>query len=116
MRISDWSSDVCSSDLNGAITLGYGNPCAFRKVANSAIRAASTILSHTPQIKKAPTSARNPSRKIFSKAPSFLRFGMPAMSDSPKFMGSELSSQLFWDQALPEYGLDRKSKRLNSSH
>src|SRR3546814_3396478 len=29
---------------------------------------------------------------------------MPAMSDSPKFMGSELSSQLFWDQALPEYG------------
>src|SRR3546814_13825785 len=42
--------------------------------------------------------------KIFSKAPSFLRFGMPAMSDSPKFMGSELSSKLFWDQALPEYG------------
>src|SRR3546814_4325735 len=27
MRISDWSSDVCSSDL-GAQALGYSRPCA----------------------------------------------------------------------------------------
>src|SRR3546814_18941088 len=32
MRISDWSSDVCSSDLNGKLTDHHGKTVDFRNV------------------------------------------------------------------------------------
>src|SRR3546814_2115401 len=38
MRISDWSSDVCSSDLGGALVSQAGNPAASVKPADCAAR------------------------------------------------------------------------------
>src|SRR3546814_14557371 len=32
MRISDWSSDVCSSDLDGQLVIAVGNDGQFRKL------------------------------------------------------------------------------------
>src|SRR3546814_9767192 len=38
MRISDWSSDVCSSDLGGALVSQAGNPAVSVKPADCAAR------------------------------------------------------------------------------
>src|SRR3546814_8678981 len=43
MRISDWSSDVCSSDLNG-----YGHPAGFRTVVDETRFAARAEPAHVP--------------------------------------------------------------------
>src|SRR3546814_4951115 len=45
MRISDWSSDVCSSDLNGSLNFGAGNDGSVTQVsgANSTATVTGTV-------------------------------------------------------------------------
>src|SRR3546814_17383912 len=52
MRISDWSSDVCSSDLFWNKTGGHINPLALaRGLAHAVVDKGGVLYSHTPAIR-----------------------------------------------------------------
>src|SRR3546814_20311653 len=44
MRISDWSSDVCSSDLNAALMPGEAKALAERKMAEVSVRSVTSTI------------------------------------------------------------------------
>src|SRR3546814_7574111 len=97
MRISDWSSDVCSSDLFG---LGTSDLAAIATLAPS--RAARSAIAR-PMPREAPVMKR-----VW-----LLRVGMErewGMGDEGN-EGNEASLALSGRR-----GVDRKSTRLNSSH
>src|SRR3546814_3651093 len=91
MRISDWSSDVCSSDLHRPPTLGHSPVDAAHE---SDIRG-----SHQPLLPKqleSPGSLAGHDRAPVGPLPS------PPLPDA--------------DRRVPPRRPDRKSTRLNSSH
>src|SRR3546814_9220055 len=99
MRISDWSSDVCSSDLHIRIQLGHA-------------------LKHTGQLGEADAayavaSQSCPGQMEPLKCRAHLARDTGRIADAIGYFQQLLESEL-GDQAAAE--IDRKSTRLNSSH
>src|SRR3546814_8483938 len=99
MRISDWSSDVCSSDLTAAVAKSPVKPAATPK--------------HAPP----PPEPRAPSKRVVRAV------GVQLNEDDIR----DMSEDEYMDDAqlgffhtrllhMREEVLDRKSTRLNSSH
>src|SRR3546814_2256660 len=102
MRISDWSSDVCSSDLRG-VAFGDHVDRAHQPEQRHEHQWDQDIEYHRP--------ASSPLRG--------LRLGRMSLSLSALMVGatmSGVSSGGTEDDALPALPIDRKSTRLNSSH
>src|SRR3546814_7571845 len=100
MRISDWSSDVCSSDLNAA------NPNSPKQLMNIVIPVATLIsvdVWRSLVYKAETTSSKKRNVNGISGYVSFHVVSIFAIA---------------WCQSvgLAEANLDRKSTRLNSSH
>src|SRR3546814_2478910 len=87
MRISDWSSDVCSSDLKGDLLLMRGGipPVRGRKIEYFRSKRFTSRISDPPKVAPRPIAIN-------------------AVSSAAKLAGEASSSE------------DRKSTRLNSSH
>src|SRR3546814_7714184 len=99
MRISDWSSDVCSSDLVGIATAG-------------AVQSGHPLLDETHYL----TRALSPYTDLRLAPLSELldgRFAVIAVTDSIPIEAGERPRLAAWVEAG---GVDRKSHRLNSSH
>src|SRR3546814_7553494 len=105
MRISDWSSDVCSSDLKRA------------KFSENAILAASwEYVGNEPYASNCPgMTSRGAARALQidekDKSRAIQRAHNPPMQGPAVNGGVSLTPG-----AYNEIGLDRKSTRLNSSH
>src|SRR3546814_413272 len=104
MRISDWSSDVCSSDLNGLLSLQRraGKPDLRRGSRSSASdsgkpRSAREMTEHTDKSPQKP--GRTPPRKRAGKARS--PDGKRAMRPNDKLAGEKAAAP-----ALPTTGPD----------
>src|SRR3546814_3807075 len=104
MRISDWSSDVCSSDLNGRITSLSGalamRPTSALTFELGAVYNHSRVDDLSPQI-----------LPVFAAAPA--RLGRIPNVASHAVRGSINYATMVGDE---DFRVDRKSTRLNSSH
>src|SRR3546814_4096871 len=118
MRISDWSSDVCSSDLEGYFTAGYGNYNRINlegaiEVTPSpdkfGIRLAATYVDADSYIKN--RLPEGPSTAAAGGA-SGLNFNTGRSPGGTQSYGLRLSMR--WKPV--DTVEDRKSTRLNSSH
>src|SRR3546814_5519827 len=104
MRISDWSSDVCSSDLNRLVDWDRVNDGKVRlSVGAVAVETGNFRYFDTK-------SERLDARHILASGA--LPPGLPPV---------EIDGIWYWDGGLVsntplEYVVDRKSKRLHSSH
>src|SRR3546814_3359360 len=110
MRISDWSSDVCSSDL------ATGKPVSLTAFADRAVSAACAGI-----------LATHPIDTIFCFSGQMAQY-LPAQAqrvimdfvdvDSAKFAGytDDARVPMAWMMRREARLLDRKSTRLNSSH
>src|SRR3546814_3749488 len=118
MRISDWSSDVCSSDLShwNGVGDGEGGRCAVLSRA---------VLSYSrKRSEENKASGKKSSR--FQRHGSILRFGSSFAPDHGGVSRVRLGRGLFPFRETPARGRfmarietpspDRKSTRLNSSH
>src|SRR3546814_5156799 len=92
MRISDWSSDVCSSDLLGQV---------IRNLIDNAISFSPTGGTITVAVR------REPRHVVFT-----------VTDDGPGIPAENLESifDRFYSERPSSEALDRKSTRLNSSH
>src|SRR3546814_6325241 len=141
MRISDWSSDVCSSDLFWNKTGGHINPLALaRGLAHAVVDKGGVLYSHTPAIRferegghwvvrtpfgqvhaRALILASNAYTDTFSStlAPSVANQVVPVVSwqmATAPLPDVVRSAVIPGRQALSDtHGEDRKSTRLNSS-
>src|SRR3546814_9889897 len=100
MRISDWSSDVCSSDLS----LSY-----FRRCLDEIVPQFDYFAEWMEEIKS--TILRD-NRQLMDKC-KFVNDGLNEVLSSVtgRFESFDRNSQTFWENIS-----DRKSTRLNSSH
>src|SRR3546814_3500547 len=98
MRISDWSSDVCSSDLVEAAGIGFGE---VEHVVDQAEQVAAAVVD-VPHVLAVARVAERPQRLLLQQL---------GESDD----GIERRAQLVTHHRQ-ELRLDRKSTRLNSSH
>src|SRR3546814_6056519 len=98
MRISDWSSDVCSSDLGWAVT--KSGPL-HAELDNEPSIASPWLYNFVGQPWQTQAIVRAAMRRIWTNSPS----GISGNDD----LGA-MSSWYVWS------ALDRKSTRLNSSH
>src|SRR3546814_7840618 len=102
MRISDWSSDVCSSDLNGALTLTsvrVGSKGAIARFAEITDRTAAEGLRGT--------------------ALTVPRASLPPLGEGEYYHVDLVGLPVVTDAGTPAgrvVAVDRKSTRLNSSH
>src|SRR3546814_6730763 len=98
MRISDWSSDVCSSDLQSIVCQ------RFERVEGELARTTDIGFRYFADIGERPAG----------------RPGDQPPAHDPPAVGVEQQRQPAVEQAghrkVPEIELDRKSTRLNSSH
>src|SRR3546814_5669225 len=120
MRISDWSSDVCSSDLFGINFAAYVGLGAVRaKVVGAADRAPTPaeLGEMTGLVDKAMCDgALGLSTGLFYAPQSFAkRDEVVALAKAAAAKGGIYDSHLR-DESSYTIGLDRKSTRLNSSH
>src|SRR3546814_10859257 len=99
MRISDWSSDVCSSDL-GNVTIQSDNAFLPQSVRDE------LALQGIDEFKLGTTNANLPVRKNDTRR-ELQRYVVGANGEFDLF-----GSSARWDV----YYQDRKSTRLNSSH
>src|SRR3546814_2501714 len=98
MRISDWSSDVCSSDLRRIIeSMAQRLGLPMSKVVCSIERHANTSAASVPL--------------AFDEA---VRDGR--IKPGHLVLMEAIGGGLAWGAGLVRYGADRKSTRLNSSH
>src|SRR3546814_2101952 len=106
MRISDWSSDVCSSDLGGVnvltkyIATQYGKQNIRCNAVLPGVHLGEEALARTPE----------QSLKNLAEHCMLPRLGVP--EDIAKAVAFLASDDAFYITAQ----LDRKSTRLNSSH
>src|SRR3546814_6642421 len=104
MRISDWSSDVCSSDLLRALNLPVGYDDWRAAVVLSKSGGSATLGFEDGSRGQMPEGNANwPKRGVGGRAFDFLKPGdvIPVKKD---------------DAAYALQQIDRKSTRLNSSH
>src|SRR3546814_3917702 len=94
LRISDWSSDVCSSDLSALAVLAMTAASAQDRTTAPALSAAPD-----PAAFREPPADTRPNTLYFWMNGNVTREGIDA----------DLT-------AMRDIGLDRKSTRLNSSH
>src|SRR3546814_6920173 len=102
MRISDWSSDVCSSDLKAGI------PSQLEGCHTTLIDGY-VVDGHVPV---------NIVRKLLRDRPDIVGITLPGMPTGSPGMGGEKTAP-FTVFSVPKNGErsgDRKSTRLNSSH
>src|SRR3546814_2934631 len=120
MRISDWSSDVCSSDLTPAQLCSHDDPTILslervREIANGAGAALTEKYQHIQWSVDGLTHARK-ARTVadqLRKMPGIVEAEASAVGAiSVEFSRSELTEAEI-RKALAQ---DRKSTRLNSSH
>src|SRR3546814_2792679 len=106
MRISDWSSDVCSSDLPGAGFSGRPDKLAMlpRRCARLAGDAGAAL--------GAAATRRAARRNLPARGRAL--YGLLSLRGMERFPDGALWSELADRNALDEE--DRKSTRLNSSH
>src|SRR3546814_6517660 len=106
MRISDWSSDVCSSDLLAPARGGLAFPPVGSDALAESLRpkAEGGVLERKGQVEVISSLERDG-----SAVPRDLRWGVYVVFEAP----SDYARRCF-----KEYGLatDRKSTRQNSSH
>src|SRR3546814_7049626 len=95
MRISDWSSDVCSSDLGGVAGSGQGIACHRFRGSYIAVLAEARLEGGRPRVDRL-VAAVDCGRLI-----------------NPDVVRQQIESGLIFGMAT---ALDRKSTRLNSSH
>src|SRR3546814_1958963 len=102
MRISDWSSDVCSSDLDGSLqrTAKFRGPDLDSAVAAELVAVAGRI--------------NNAVRRLGSGWSIFVEAQRSEAATYPDSQFPEAASALL--DAERKAGLDRKSTRLKSSH
>src|SRR3546814_10545917 len=105
MRISDWSSDVCSSDLDRRVTTARDQA----RIASDALRAASVRVqagrASPLEQQRADVARINADANVERQ----LRLAEAARANLARRIGRPI------DGALDDT-LDRKSTRLNSSH
>src|SRR3546814_3036330 len=127
MRISDWSSDVCSSDLQDLRTedgIAYGDVIEgvdFDYVAKlTALNAVSLA-----GMASAPPPPADVSIEGAVTADTTLKWTRPPASQAPNLAGYKIYWRLTTDPQwthgvyvgdVAQHTLDRKSTRLNSSH
>src|SRR3546814_10389063 len=99
MRISDWSSDVCSSDLTDALLL-------LQAVLSLTSINAMTLVAAMHERRQAAADAR--------AAEARLRDAVDSMGDAFELYDADDRLALYNDQGSTL--VDRKSTRLNSSH
>src|SRR3546814_3742321 len=105
MRISDWSSDVCSSDLRSS------DPWRGHRVPVRSLRAATWRDSLPAPVAPCPVRAEaGPPRDIDRRRPA-----PPVPGGREVRLPLSLSNHFLHDAAIDKE-LDRKSTRLNSSH
>src|SRR3546814_5214101 len=109
MRISDWSSDVCSSDLIGhAIAASRPSNIHFTKRRHI-----------NPQMDRRRRKQKSP-RSLGGFLSNFrANFAAADMSGKSGFVGGQIKTPIVKGQqvdALARHVGDRKSTRLNSSH
>src|SRR3546814_7610143 len=110
MRISDWSSDVCSSDLSDYFPSPYANEVAARAANNNALPPDLSLITKAREggkdyIYSLLTGFQNPPKNL----PAELKPGT-GLHYNPYFANLNLA------MAPPLTKGDRKSTRLNSSH
>src|SRR3546814_4816834 len=106
MRISDWSSDVCSSDLHSRHDVADSQPGVFMTFI--ALLASSLLLSSAASAQAATRYDLNCKNKV-----TVMRIGSTTREtvSSPKRLSIDLAAKLWCSRHE-----DRKSTRLNSSH
>src|SRR3546814_3417752 len=114
MRISDWSSDVCSSDLWIAAVAGYalGGGCELAMMADFII-AADTARFGQPEIKLGVAPSMGGSQRL-TRAVGKAK-AMEMCLTGRMMNAREAESANLVARVVPE-SEDRKSTRLNSSH
>src|SRR3546814_1062838 len=111
MRISDWSSDVCSSDLRIDLLVDATHPFAARITDNAE---AACRLSGTPRllVERPPWQAVAGDDWILVPDAEAAADALPGLAERVFLSVGRQEVEAF--SALPR--LDRKSTRLNSSH
>src|SRR3546814_4981978 len=114
MRISDWSSDVCSSDLQGTEQLRLKGKRQFR---NFVQEQRPTI----GRLEQAVGRSRRARKCAFAMAEEHglhHRFGQSRAVDRNEILVGPVAAHMneAGHPLLARSSLDRKSKRLNSSH
>src|SRR3546814_2325861 len=106
MRISDWSSDVCSSDLSLATNFGYSQHAKRQGhgLPHLSARHAHQLQAASAQITNDAICMRDGRQDA---AGSGMRLLLP---------GEQINLQSERLRPANELGTDRKSTRLNSSH
>src|SRR3546814_10391787 len=110
MRISDWSSDVCSSDLVSLGRVFAPVPSEFLLIASTALLLTGFGLIMVLSATSALDGARNPFEHVIKQGV-FAVLGIPLM-----FIASRLPVAFWRRMAWPVLIGDRKSTRLNSSN
>src|SRR3546814_4033244 len=105
MRISDWSSDVCSSDLAGVSARAAENLSTVLACVN----AISTALAYVPALVYRRDSDGNRIEATAHPLGRIVRGGANPQMTWPDWLEHWIASALLT-------GKDRKSTRLNSSH
>src|SRR3546814_10691366 len=100
MRISDWSSDVCSSDLRGKMMRILWTGAATLALAVSGAM---------------PAAAEELRGEVAKQMPSLMAI-YKALHAHPELSFMEVRSAGILAAEARKLGLDRKSTRLNSSH
>src|SRR3546814_2390077 len=109
MRISDWSSDVCSSDLLGKPELQRMIPFARGKAVGAAIGALALVVGAFVAGQTVYPERGQPVVEKASPTPAAAPVAPPAAPAAPATEEDEAPAE----EAAKE---DRKSTRLNSSH
>src|SRR3546814_1111729 len=112
MRISDWSSDVCSSDLSsgGKWILGIAAVVGLLLLIGQSNK-------NTPSPSPSPAPAPAYSPPAQSASPSYSPPAPPQAPSGPQESKPPVGQDLVFSTAQIRYCLaDRKSTRLNSSH
>src|SRR3546814_7674226 len=115
MRISDWSSDVCSSDLMARRLVSWGNSDPFGKSRH----AGGTRYDGAPMGKAAALSVAVKDRPYTSDgAKTMLLIGSRKRHLQVRWRDCVARTRLEFSMEADEVrvGIDRKSTRLNSSH
>src|SRR3546814_3452619 len=110
MRISDWSSDVCSSDLLGMrdTRIGDPDPAAAGAIARSYTGSGFELVSPTPAVEGA-----GGMRTTAADLGKWMENFWTARAGGRQVIAQMLQPGRFRDGRPSE---DRKSTRLNSSH
>src|SRR3546814_4712869 len=111
MRISDWSSDVCSSDLSGANLDVDGR---FRQIAETGVRALIRCIERLLEKHQRVIVRNNPGNHDPHQAAMLSICLAARFHDNPRVTIDDSPSSFFYFR-FGKTLIDRKSTRLNSS-